>query len=276
MQVERKAWDGVVDPPLGGRTVRPRHEGLTMVIDKGLSVDATEALLDLVADYVDLWKLPFGTSAFYSESLLSRKIEACRRHGLDVYPGGTFLEVALWQGRLEPFLDRAAALGFTAIEVSDGTIPLTPADRRRAIREARARGFRVVSEVGKKEPGERISLAAIRRAVEEDLAAGAERIIVEGRESGEGVGIYDAHGNIQEDELAKIVAVLPSLACVIWEAPRKSQQEELIRRFGPNVNLGNIPPEEVLALEALRTGLRADTLRAALAGAAWPLVAPSD
>jgi phosphosulfolactate synthase len=166
------------------------------------------------------------------------------------------------------FLDRCREIGFTAVEVSDGTIPLDPVERREIILAARAEGFRVLSEVGKKDPHTRLTAQQIHRAIEEDLTAGAERIIVEGRESGRSVGVYNDKGAIQEDELAKILSGVSDPRTVIWEAPLKSQQEEFILRFGPNVNLGNIPPAEVLALEALRRGLRGDTLRAVLPKAA--------
>lgn len=239
-----------------------------MIIDKGLGVNGTEDLLDLAAPYIDYWKLPFGTSYFYSEQVLRRKIAVIRERGLDVYPGGTFLEIAIIQNALEAYLDRSGELGYTAIEVSDGTVPLTPLERRNAIIQAKLRGFKVISEVGKKDPSMKLSYQQIHRDIEEDLAAGVEHILVEGRESGKNVGIYGAMGEIQEDELTKIVNGVRDLDVLIWEAPMKPQQEELIVRFGPNVNLGNIPPTEVMALEALRSGMRGDILRRCLADSA--------
>jgi phosphosulfolactate synthase len=265
---EKGFFDDVIVDPLPGRAAKPRQAGLTMVIDKGLGLSETEGILLTAHAYVDYWKLPFGTPALYGRGYLSQKVALLRRFGLDVYPGGTFLEVAVLQGRVEPFLDRCREVGFTAVEVSDGTIPLDPRERRRIIREARNRGFRVVTEIGKKEAHLRLTHAQIHRAIEEDLAAGAERIIVEGRESGVAVGVYDEAGAIQEDELAKILSGVKDPATLIWEAPQKSQQEDFILRFGPNVNLGNIPPGELLALEALRRGLRGDTLKACLPKAA--------
>lgn len=242
-----------------------------MVIDKGLGMMETAGLLDLAATYIDYWKLPFGTSAFYPTGLLREKINVCKTHGVHVYPGGTFLEVALLQGRLEAYLDRAQELGFDAIEVSDGTVPIGMLARRQAISRAAAMGFAVLSEVGKKDPTDRVSWSYVHRTIDEDLSHGARCVIVEGRESGAGVGIYNADGDIQEDELAKIVAGISDLAVLMWEAPQKAQQEELIVRFGVNVNLGNIPPQEILALEALRRGLRADTLRTTLRATAQEL-----
>ncbi|MHB8947264.1 MAG: phosphosulfolactate synthase [Bacillota bacterium] len=259
-----KAWGGLVTPPLGGRSRPPRRAGVTMVIDKGMGLGETAGLLELAADYIDFWKLPFGTSAFYPEPALRKKLEMMRAANIKCYPGGTFLEVAIWQDRLEPFLRKGLDLGFTAMEVSDGTIPLLPEERERAIRLACELGFTVLSEVGKKDPRERIPWETMRRIIQDDLATGVKYVIVEGREMGRGVGIYGEAGQIIDEEVSKVLSAVRDPSLIVWEAPLKSQQEQLILRFGPNVNLGNVTPQEILALEALRTGLRADTLRASL------------
>lgn len=160
---------------------------------------------------------------------------------------------------MEPFLQYADDLGFTGIEVSDGTLSLSTKERRRAIQSAKAYGFKVATEVGKKN-GTPIPVLRMQQIIADDLEAGADRVIIEGRESGKGVGIFDQNGNVKEAEMEALVHGLPNLESVlIWEAPLKSQQVSLIKRFGPNVNLGNIAPEETLALEALRCGLRGDT-----------------
>ncbi len=260
-------WQRVVEDPIPGRLAAPRRRGWTMVIDKGMSLADTRGLTEVAGGYIDLWKLPFGTSGLYPERVLKAKVACLLQQGIDVYPGGTFLEIALLQGHLERFYEACREVGFTAVEVSDGTIPLAARERRLAISTAVDFGFVVFSEVGKKDPGEHIPALALRRIMEADFEAGVRGIIVEGRESGQGVGIYDQSGSILEDELTKIVNACPAPDRLIWEAPQKTQQEELIVRFGPNVNLGNIPPGEILALEALRRGLRADTLRHALPGA---------
>lgn len=257
-------YERYINPPMAGRTAKPRTSGVTMVIDKGLGITQTRDLFDLAGRYVDYWKLPFGTAHFYPTEILKKKIALCRAYDMDVYPGGTYLEVAIVQGALERFLDRSAELGFTAIEVSDGTVTLAPLERRNAITQARSRGFKVVSEVGKKDTQQKLVYQQVHREIEEDLAAGVSHIIVEGRESGTNVGIYNDKGAIQEDELTKIVNGVKDLSVILWEAPLKTQQEELIVRFGPNVNLGNIPTGEIIALEALRNGLRADTLKNAM------------
>jgi phosphosulfolactate synthase len=257
-----KAWAGILDFPHADRAPTPRRRGMTMVIDKGTGLTETRDLLELAGDYVDQIKLTFGTSAFYSTRLLRQKIELVKSYDLDIFPGGTFLELALLQGKLREFLERAKSLGFTGIEVSDGTITVPPDVRRDTIARARDMGFRlVVSEVGKKDPRDKVPELHLWTQVEEDLEAGAEFVIVEGRESGQGVVIYDAEGRILEDELEQMVSHVSDPGRLMWEAPNKPQQQELILRFGPNVNLGNVAPPDVLALEALRVGLRGDTLR---------------
>ncbi|MDA8192541.1 MAG: phosphosulfolactate synthase [Thermaerobacter sp.] len=274
-----KAWGDILEFPQADRTQKVRDRGLTMVIDKGVGLTDTRDLLELAADYVDQWKLTFGTSAFYSTRLLRQKIELIKSYGVRVFPGGTFLEVALLQGRLVQFLDRARDLGFTGIEISDGTINLDGKTRCNTIKLARAYGFElVVSEVGKKDPRDKASGVCLWEQVNQDLDAGSDVVIVEGRESGEGVVIYDDRGNVLEEELETLVEHVREPSRVLWEAPKKSQQQELIVRFGPNVNLGNIEPHDVLALEALRVGLRGDTLRQYyLSLAQWlqPVTVPS-
>lgn len=259
---DNKAWLDILDFPIADRIKKPRNHGLTMVIDKGLGLTDTRDLMELASDYVDSLKLTFGTSAFYHTRLLRQKIELVKSYGVHIYPGGTFLELALLQGRLMDFMDRARELGFTGIEVSDGTINLDPETRYNTIKLARVYGFEfVVSEVGKKDPRDTVPGLLLWTQVEQDLEAGADIVIVEGRESGQGVVIYDDQGEVLEDELEQMVSHISDLHRVLWEAPRKHQQQELIMRFGPNVNLGNVEPGDVLALEALRVGLRGDTLR---------------
>ncbi len=257
-----KAWFDILDFPHPDRTEKPRQRGLTMVIDKGLGLTDTRDLMELAGDYVDHVKLTFGTSAFYKTRLLRQKVELVKSYGVDIFPGGTFLELALLQGRVVEYFDRARDLGFTGIEVSDGTIDLDQETRVQTIQLARAYGFSLIlSEVGKKDRRDKMRAMTLWQQVQRDLKSGADTVIVEGRESGEGAVIYDDEGQVLEDELQELVTHITDLGRILWEAPQKSQQQELILRFGPNVNLGNVQPQDVLALEALRVGLRGDTLR---------------
>ena len=264
------AWDGVCPFPILGRTAKPRDRGVTMVIDKGLGLHATADLVELAGPYIDLLKLAFGTTAFYSEAILRRKIEIALAAGVLVYPGGTFLEVAVVQGKGREFIERAAALGFPALEVSDGTIQMSTHTRYLLMDLAHRHNLRVLSEVGKKHPADRVPRSNIREQIAADLRHGAWKVIVEGRESGKGVVIYREDGSIDEEEMEDIAQAVEDPGQLIWEAPLKNQQQDLILRFGTNVGLGNIHAEEALSLEALRVGLRGDTLRAAILSSSIP------
>lgn len=263
------AWADVLDPLVPDRAEKPRRTGVTAVLDKGLGLSQTRDLLETAGAYIDFLKLGFGTAALYDRDVLAAKLALCRERGVDTLPGGTFFEYAAAQGETEAWLQRVACLGFTTVEISDGSLDLPPSDRAAAIRLALALGLRVLAEVGRKDSARHAPAVELRRQLEADLESGAEYVIVEGRESGQGVGIYTADGTIAEDEFLTLLAGLPASAQqrLIWEAPRKDQQLWLLRRFGCNVNLGNIPPGDVLALEAQRRGLRGDTLPAALAAA---------
>jgi len=258
-----KAWQGVIEMPVAGRSRKPRSSGLTMVIDKGIGRNALRDLLDVAADYIDVIKLTFGTSAFYDQDLLREKNALIVGRGVDVMPGGTFLEVAVWQGVVAAYLNRARALGFTAIEVSDGTIDIDRRTRADVIRRSCDFGFKVISEVGKKDPTEVVPIGVLHELIAEDLEHGAFKVIIEAREAGKGVGIFDRNGKTRTDEMERLASGVADLSALIWEAPLKNQQQDLILRFGPEVNLGNIAPDEVLALEALRQGVRGDTLKRA-------------
>ena len=256
--------------PVAGRAIKPRAAGLTMVIDKGMGAAATEDLLELAGPYIDLLKLAFGTTAFYSKPVLERKLRLASDAGVLVYPGGTFLEVAVAQDRGIAFLDRAAALGFRLIEISDGTIEMSAHTRYTLMEHATRLNLKVLTEVGKKHPDDRLSSHTLHEQIAADRDHGAWKVIVEGRESGRGVGMYRDDGSIDTREMEGIAQCVPDSGQLIWEAPLKQQQQELILHFGCNVNLGNIPAAEALSLEALRVGLRGDTLRATLTSDAPP------
>ena len=259
-----KAWNGVFRMPVQGRTAKPRTKGVTMVLDKGLGLHATEDLMAVGADYIDYLKLSFGTSALYDDDLTRQKTALVTGARVAIYPGGTFLEIAVAQGRYDQYLARARDLGFDAIEVSDGTIDMSLALREDVIKRALDQGFAVVSEVGKKDPNEKIAADLMHRQIASDLALGVSKVIVEARESGRGVGIYDRSGAVDGGEVDLILAGVENLDDLMWEAPIKSQQLYMINRFGVNVSLGNVAVGDVLAVEALRVGLRGDTLKPAL------------
>ena len=258
-----KAFDGVFVMPVPDRTMKPRENGVTMLIDKGLGIVQTEDLLEMAGDYIDVVKMTFGTSAFMDIDVVQEKVELLKSYDVWTCPGGTFMEVALWQRRYPEYLKRCEDIGFNAIEISDGTIEFDLETRKDSIKRAVDMGFKVMTEVGKKDPNEKVALDMMYKEIASDLECGAFKVIVEAREAGKGVGIFDAEGKVKSDEVDSIIAGVDDPSVLEWEAPIKNQQQHLILRFGSNVNLGNVPPEDILALEALRSGLRGDTLKKA-------------
>ena len=246
----------------GQRTAAPRSAGMTMIIDTGLGVAATADVLEVAGDYIDLWKLSFGTSVFVRPAVLERKLELINARKILTCPGGTLFEAAILQQHCRVYTTRAVEVGFSAVEISDGTIELPAFRRKRVIDCAMEAGLVVVTEVGKKDPAAQPPLAKLAEQALRDLDWGARWVIVEGRESGTCVGVYDEDGQVDTDGLDIFARVLGDrIDRLIWEAPLKHQQTALIERFGVNVGLGNVAPERVLALESLRLGLRFETLK---------------
>jgi phosphosulfolactate synthase len=236
------------------RSGKPRSVGLTHVLDKGTTVESARSALAVAAPYMDVWKFGWGTA--YLDVGLPEKLELLRAHGVRSCLGGTLLEISWAQGRAPECLDWAADVGFDSVEVSRGVAPMSLDDKHDLLRSAADR-FVVLSEVGSKDPQNVLTADQWTREVAGDLEAGARWVITEGRESGT-VGIYREDGSIR-DETVRAAVRGGGLDKVLFEAPRKDQQAWLIRTFGPDVNLANIPIDDVVALETLRLGLRADT-----------------
>lgn len=247
-------------------TIPPREEkhrarGLTCILDKGLGYYAASDLVEQAAEYIDLVKLGWGTARLIPEELIRKKIALFTGNAISVCNGGTFLEIASQQGKTREFFQSARRIGLNVIEVSNGVVPLGGDAKRKLIAEAVAMGFDVLSEIGRKDPVEdaRLTLAERIEEAERDRDAGASKIIIEAREGGRGLGIYNDRGDVKGDMVAALVEAL-GLENIIFEAPEKNQQIHLILDLGINVNLGNIRPDDVIPLETLRRGLRGDTL----------------
>jgi phosphosulfolactate synthase len=245
-------------PPLDlpARAAKPREVGITALMDRGLSLAEVDGLMEVAGSAVDIVKLGFGTAA--ATENLEAKLERWRAHDVPVVLGGTLTEIAILQDRVDRYVDWVRSLGLELIEVSDGSITLDHGEKTALISRLVDQGFRVMSEVGSKDTTEIMAPYRWVEQIQAELAAGAWKVICEGRETGT-AGIARPDGELRQgliDEIAH--AVDP--ADVVFEAPQKDQQVVLIRRFGPDVNLGNIPPSEVLPLETMRLGLRNDTL----------------
>jgi phosphosulfolactate synthase len=237
------------------RTAKPRRAGLTQVIDSGLPVDAVASLLPVIGPYVDIWRLGWGTA--YLDPTAGEKVALLARHEVHACLGGTLLEVAWLQGKAERCLDWAADLGFPWVEVSNGAAGMPTQAKRRLIATAAER-FTVVAEVGSKDPAAAVSGAAWAAEMAGDLRAGAAYAVAEGRESGT-VGVYTPDGEVREDVVETVAGTVGG-DLVLFEAPQKHQQAWFVCRFGSDVGLANVAPAAVLGLEALRLGLRADTI----------------
>jgi phosphosulfolactate synthase len=244
---------GFLDLP--DRCAKPRERGLTHVLDKGLSCADAEGLLEVAGPSVDLVKLGWGTAVVTAN--LEDKLRCFERAGVPVVLGGTLTEIALRAGRIDGLVAWMRELGLRHVEVSDGTLAIPPEEKLALIRRLAAE-FTVLSEVGSKDAEEIMAPYRWVEQIEAELDAGAWKVITESRETGS-AGIYRPDGEVRMgliDEIAHRVDV----DRLLFEAPRKEQQVWFIKRFGREVNLGNIAPDDVLSLETLRLGLRADTV----------------
>jgi phosphosulfolactate synthase len=233
------------------------HVGLTHVIDKGLGPRAWEDVLDVAGDHISIVKLGWGTA--YVTSSLERKLDVLREKPVVI--GGTFFEVVYVKDRLDDYKRWLNDLGLTHVEISDGTVSI-PRERKLELIADFARDFTVLSEVGSKDSSVEYTTAEWTRWLNEELEAGAWKVITEAREGGT-AGIFDSSGGMRTELIGDIANVVGP-ANIVFEAPTKAAQAWFVKQFGPSVNLGNIPPDEVIPLETLRLGLRGDTLKEVL------------
>jgi phosphosulfolactate synthase len=241
---------------LPSRSTKPREQGITHVLDKGLSLSEVDGLVEVAGEYVDVVKLGWGTAL--ATLNLEAKLERYREHGIPVVLGGSLTELAISQDRLERLVSWVHELGLSHFEISDGTIVLDPQRKLELIRQL-AKDFTVLSEVGSKDDTGAITPPYLWvEQMRDQLDAGAWKVIAEGRESGS-AGIFRPTGEVREGLINEIVHGVDA-GRIMFDAPRKEQQVWFVKRFGPDVNLGNIAPADVLPLETLRLGLRSDTM----------------
>lgn len=240
-------------------SAKPRSGRLTHVLDKGMAPGDLRVLLARFGQHVDIWKMGWGTA--YLDPDLAQKLAILDQHGVRACTGGTLLEAAWLQGRAGECLSWCAAAGFGCVEVSNGVAGMPLAEKRRLI-SAAAQQFTVIAEVGSKDPAAPVSPRDWAQEMVGDVESGATWVITEGRAQGT-VGLFSAEGLVREEEagqLAALVAGTVGISRVVFEAPQRNQQAWLINRLGADVSLGNVPPDDVLALETLRRGLRGDTI----------------
>ena len=236
------------------RTTQPRDAGLTMMMDKGLSVREIEDVLEVAAPYIDIVKLGWATS--YVSPNLQAKLDAYKSAGIPVYFGGTLFEAFVIRKQFEDYMRLLDTYGLVHAEVSDGSIEI-PHDEKCGYIDRLAKNVTVLSEVGSKDASKILAPYQWIELMKAELEAGAWKVIGEAREAGN-VGLFRDSGEVRQGLVKEIIHSIPSEK-IIWEAPQKSQQVWFIKLLGANVNLGNIAPNEMIPLETIRLGLRGDT-----------------
>lgn len=244
---------------LPARSEKPRNSGLTMVMDKGLSLREAEDFIEMTSGYVDLIKLGFGTSIISPN--LDKKIALYQEAGIPVYFGGTLFEAFVVRNQLNDYVDLLRKYKLKHLEISDGSLDMTQEDKCDYIRRF-AQDFTVISEVGSKDAEKIIPPYKWIDMMTKEIEAGVWKVIAEARESGN-VGIFRGTGEIRSGLIEEILTRIPQEK-IIWEAPQKGQQLWFIKQYGANVSLGNIAPNEVIPLETMRIGLRGDTFHSYL------------
>jgi phosphosulfolactate synthase len=236
------------------RTVKPRNQGYTMVMDKGLSIREVEDMISVAGDHIDIVKLGWATS--YVTKNLKEKLAVYKAAGIPTYFGGTLFEAFLVRNQIDDYRKVLDKYQMEFAEVSDGSIEL-PHDEKCQYISLLAQQVTVLSEVGSKDAEKIIPPYQWIQLMQAELEAGAWKVIGEARESGN-VGLFRSTGEVRSGLVQEILTKIPAEK-IIWEAPQKSQQVFFIKLVGANVNLGNIPPNEVIPLETIRLGLRGDT-----------------
>ena len=236
------------------RTKQPRQHGLTMVMDKGLSLRDAESFISVGAPHTDIVKLGFGTS-FVTPNLRA-KIELYQQNNIPVYFGGTLFEAFVIRNQFDDYIAMCKDYNINVIEVSDGSIEIPHTEKCGYI-EKISKFAKVFSEVGSKDAAHIIPPYKWIELMSAELSAGASYVIAEAREAGN-VGIYRGSGEVREGLVQEILTKIPAEK-ILWEAPQKAQQLYVLELIGCNVNLGNIAPSEIIPLEAMRIGLRGDT-----------------
>ncbi|MFD2569360.1 phosphosulfolactate synthase [Spirosoma soli] len=236
------------------RTAKPRHSGLTMVMDKGLSLREVEDFLSTSAEYVDIVKLGWATS--FVTPHLKEKLAIYREAGIPVYFGGTLFEAFIVRNQFEDYRKLLDQYSMQYAEVSDGSIDMNQDEKCEYIRQL-ATQVTVLSEVGSKDEAKIIPPYKWIQLMRAELEAGAWKVIGEAREGGT-VGLFRSSGEVRQGLVEEILTQIP-FESILWEAPQKEQQVWFVKLLGANVNVGNIAPHEVIPLETIRLGLRGDT-----------------
>ena len=242
-------------PNLPIRPEKPRDRGLTMVMDKGISFQEAEMLIESSAKFIDIIKFGFGT-ALVSDNI-KNKIQLYKKHNIKIYLGGTLFEAFVVRNMFKEYCHLLKDLEIDTVEISDGSIKLDHNKKCEYINKLSSKGMTVFSEVGYKSASKIMAPSKWIELMSKEIEAGSWKVIAEARESGN-VGLYRSGGEVRSDLIEEILTKIEKDK-ILWEAPKKQQQVFFIKLLGANVNLGNIGTNDIIPLECLRQGLRGDT-----------------
>ena len=241
-------------PHLPKRASKPRQKGLTMMMDKGLSIRQVEDFIETAGELTDIVKFGFGTSIISPK--FAEKIKLYQNANIDVYLGGTLFEAFVVRKKFDDYQKMLDKYNINTVEVSDGSIEISHAKKCDYISKLN-KNFKVLSEVGSKDANKLIPPYKWIELMQKELDAGSWKVIAEAREGGN-VGIFRGSGEVRSDLIEEILTKIDN-DLIIWESPQKAQQVWFIKLMGSNVTLGNFAYNEVIPLECLRLGLRGDT-----------------
>jgi len=248
------AYENLFDAFSEERANKPRRTGLTIVRDEGLGLHQAEDLMHVCGDYLDIIKIEQGTEALYDKVFIKEKIGLYQDHNIDTMPGESVLEIAIWHKVHEQYLKNAKDLGFALMSISSGTIAMRQKIRKDVIEKSLKNGFKIISIAGRKHPEERLSLPAVFKLISDDLKMGVYKVLIKAEEYRNGFGICDSEGRIIKRQIVRFLEGVSDPDALVWEAPFRNQQQDLIFHLGLNVNLDGIAWDEGLSLEALRQG----------------------
>ncbi len=242
-------------PNIPKRPIKPRERGLTMVMDKGLSTQEAEMLIESSKDFIDIIKFGFGTALVTNN--IKKKIKLYHKNNIKVYLGGTLFEAFIARNMFTEYCHFLEELELNTVEISDGSIKMDHNQKCEYINQLASKNITVFSEVGYKSSNKIMAPSKWIKLMAKEIEAGSWKVIAEARESGN-VGLYRSGGEVRSDLIEEILTKIEKDQ-ILWEAPKKQQQVFFIKLLGANVNLGNIGTNDVIPLECLRQGLRGDT-----------------
>ena len=249
------AFDTLFDSFSEERAKKPRKTGLTIVRDRGLGLRQAEDMVRIGSNFIDMIKLDHGTEVLYDKILLSEKVELYKQHKIETITGESIFEIAIWKKILNDYLKTCKDLGLNVVEIPSTTIAMKEDIRKNVIEKCLNNGFKVITIAGRKHPDEKLSLPFVFRMISDDIKMGAYKVLIPIKKFKNGFGICDKEGKIVKKQILRFLEGVEHPDVLVWEAPARSQQQDLIYHLGMNVNLDEIDWLQILSLEALRRGL---------------------